>query len=217
MRAEGGKTRRGVESLRRDRLGKLRAAREEERPEEESTFALRLPQDPVAKPSRGRMSESPKSLHVRLSPDDAMRLVEKEAVARQLDKSAEMCEEVLAELARLRNGSSLACSGRIARRGSQEQHATRATVGLILIGRQVFGVLPGGPASVAGITRGDILLMVDGMEVTNETARDAVVGDDVVGSRMMCTVMRDSGDKRVFEVGLERMDSRQVKCINFWV
>jgi C-terminal processing protease CtpA/Prc len=197
-------------------VGKLRAAREEERPEEEHLCCAPTSRS-SAKPRRRRMSESPKSLNVRLSPDDAMRLVEKEAVGRQLDKSAEMCEEVLAELARLRNGSSLAGSGRIARRGSQEQHATRATVGLILIGRQVFGVLPGGPASVAGITRGDILLMVDGTEVTNETARDAVVGDDVVGSRMMCSVMKDSGDKRVVEVGLERMDSRQVKCINFWV
>lgn len=197
-------------------MGKLRAAREAERPEEEHLCCAPTSRS-SAKPRRRRMSESPKSLNVRLSPDDAMRLVEKEAVGRQLDKSAEMCEEVLAELARLRNGSSLAGSGRIARRGSQEQHATRATVGLILIGRQVFGVLPGGPASVAGITRGDILLMVDGTEVTNETARDAVVGDDVVGSRMMCSVMKDSGDKRVVEVGLERMDSRQVKCINFWV
>lgn len=122
-----------------------------------------------------------------ISAEDAFKLCEWEGVISDLKATSSKCTEVLQDLERL---------DRIhlthAVKHADEKFSTNATVGLILVGRTVYSVVPGAPASRGGICGGDEIVQVDGVEVTDQTVKDAVIGDDKAGSMVSLLVKRNS-------------------------
>jgi S1-C subfamily serine protease len=73
-----------------------------------------------------------------------------------------------------------------------------ASVGLI-----VTSILPTGPASAAGLEAGDIVMKVDGADVSSEGEMDAAVAAAGAGETITLTVVRgrQSGDVEVEVAG----------------
>ena len=76
----------------------------------------------------------------------------------------------------------------------------KAAKGRIL---QVVGVIPDTPAAMVGIKKGDKILAIDGMPLTNMTLKQAVTKlKGAPGARLKLNILR--GDKTPFDVSLIR-------------
>jgi C-terminal processing protease CtpA/Prc len=71
-------------------------------------------------------------------------------------------------------------------------------VGLVLNGLQITDIVVGGPAyTCKQLDRGDLILKVDGKDVTLQGSRDALIGCDLPGSSVTITVQKGSGPHQV--------------------
>ena len=70
-------------------------------------------------------------------------------------------------------------------------------------GALVSMVADGSPADQAGIRRGDVIVRVDGNEITDPDELIREMGDEDAGARVTVVVLRD-GSRRTFEVTLGR-------------
>lgn len=71
-------------------------------------------------------------------------------------------------------------------------------MGLLLNGRTINNLVEGGPAYKSKqLVKGDVILRVDGHDVTLESCPDALVGNDVPGSFVTVTVQKGSGPNEV--------------------
>jgi S1-C subfamily serine protease len=68
--------------------------------------------------------------------------------------------------------------------------ALRSTVGQVS-GRMVVSVAPSGPAELAGLRPGDILLSLDGHSVSGAHALRAILGSERVGREVSVRLMRE--------------------------
>ena len=65
-------------------------------------------------------------------------------------------------------------------------------------GNAITYVIDGGPAErCKQLDRGDLILKVDGKDVTLEGSRDALIGCDLPGSSVTITVQKGSGPHQV--------------------
>ena len=68
----------------------------------------------------------------------------------------------------------------------------------MLNGRTINNLAEGGPAYKSKqLDKGDVILRVDGHDVTLESCPDALVGNDVPGSSVTLTVQKGSGPDEV--------------------
>ena len=82
---------------------------------------------------------------------------------------------------------------------------TKATVGLMLAGLYIDNMVVGGPAhNSQRLSKGDVLVRVDDVEVDCENLHDMLVGSDVPGSLVKISFLRP-GSEEQHEVTLMRM------------
>jgi C-terminal processing protease CtpA/Prc len=68
--------------------------------------------------------------------------------------------------------------------------ATTSQVGLMLHENTINNILEGGPADQCGqLERGDVIIAVDGEQVTAESAAEALIGSDIPSTWVVLTVL----------------------------
>ncbi|KAJ1483452.1 hypothetical protein T484DRAFT_1895986 [Baffinella frigidus] len=82
--------------------------------------------------------------------------------------------------------------------------SSKATVGIMLKGTVVDNLLMGGPAFASGLlSRGDVIISVDGQSATSEHVHLLLGGADVPGSPVSIRLRKHSGQE--VDVNLKRM------------
>ncbi|MFN2446664.1 MAG: trypsin-like peptidase domain-containing protein [Vicinamibacterales bacterium] len=72
----------------------------------------------------------------------------------------------------------------------------------------ITGVLPGSPAALASITAGDIIVAVNGQDVSNTAQLVRTIADLPIGSTAAIDIVRD-GRRQTFKVPVERQQERR--------
>ena len=93
---------------------------------------------------------------------------------------------------------------------SKIKGSSMSTVGIMLTGCQVDNLLIGGPACNSGqLEKGDLVVSIDGNEVTDENIHGLLVGEDKPGSTVMIAVQK-ARTGQVHMVKLERIASAEI-------
>ena len=101
------------------------------------------------------------------------------------------------------NGNPPSSTARKRNREISDVSARKLQVGIMIIGTTIDGMVLGGPASNSGrLSKGDVILEVDGLTVTSDTVAQALLGSDIPGTSLRLKVIHlvigRRGDDRVF-------------------
>ena len=126
------------------------------------------------------------------------------------------CHEALLEEHCVETETEMACGvGGAPASGSWSQPHT--TLGLVIADNTVRQVLPGGPAWVAGLREGDILVAVDGREqqsASAEALQTALSRTDAVGDRVHILFTRQGTPSTTT---VERASVQRIKSVRDWM
>jgi serine protease Do len=70
-------------------------------------------------------------------------------------------------------------------------------------GVEVLEVVPGSPADTGGLRPGDVLVELDGRRVTGVQDVQRLMEDEVIGTRVVVTALRDGLERRMTVVPRE--------------
>ncbi|KAJ1480018.1 hypothetical protein T484DRAFT_2022827 [Baffinella frigidus] len=87
-------------------------------------------------------------------------------------------------------------------------NSSRSTVGLMISGTKIDGILPGGPAQGSRVTKGDIIIAVDREAATSENVTTLLVGNDEPGVDVVVTIKNTLGAE--MDVAFTRMATAKI-------
>ena len=144
-----------------------------------------------------------------MSAEHGEKSLQESELAAMLDKSILYCDKILDFIASTSSSSNEPMKQSLT--SDENSFSTHATVGMILVGTAVSGVVPGGPASVGGVVQGDVIVRVDGLLVNNSTVKEALIGNDQPGSLVTLEVIAgDAMEGRRRTVELRRISSEDL-------